>query len=200
MAEDDVTDPTASDDPVYVYKPSLLGAPWEFRLRPDALEWQVGRIRGRAPYGRIVRVRLSYRPASMQSRRFLMEVWPADGPRLSIVSSSWRSLVELTPQDQAYGAFVRELNHRIAHAGANASFETGSPAVLYWPGLAIVASAATILAALAMQALLIMNWSAAALIGGFCGLFAWQGGTFFWRNRPRRYRPDAVPPDLVPGA
>ena len=49
----------AVDDPVYGYKPSLLGAPWEFRLRPDALEWQAGRHQGGIPYGRVARVRLS---------------------------------------------------------------------------------------------------------------------------------------------
>lgn len=200
MAENDLNDPAAGDDPVYAYKPLLVGAPWEFRLRPEALEWQGGGRKGRAPYGRIARVRLSYRPASMQARRFLMEIWPSEGSRVSIASSSWRSLVELAPQDQAYGAFVREFNRRLAAAGAKTSFETGSPAILYWPGLAIMASATATLAVLMVQALLVKNWSAAALIAGFCGLFAWQGGTFFWRNLPGRYRPDALPSRLVPPA
>ena len=35
-------------DPVYVYKPSLMGTAWELRLRPDALEWQAGRRCGRS--------------------------------------------------------------------------------------------------------------------------------------------------------
>jgi hypothetical protein len=30
------------------------------------------------------------------------------------------------------------------------------------------------------------------------GLLVWQSGTYFKRNRPGRYRPDAVPNDLVP--
>jgi hypothetical protein len=63
-----------------------------------------------------------------------------------------------------------------------------------------MASAAATLAVLTVQALLVKNWSAAALIAGFCGLFAWQGGTFFWRNLPGRYRPDALPSRLVPPA
>jgi len=85
-------------------------------------------------------------------------------------------------------------------ADAKASFEAGSPAMLYWPGLTIVASALVALAALTLQALLIRNWSAAAIVGGFFALFAWQGGIFFWRNRPGRYRPDAVPSHLLPRA
>jgi hypothetical protein len=143
---------------------------------------------------------LSYRPATLQSRRFVTDIWPAEGARLSIVSSSWHSLVELAAQDSAYGAFVRELHRRIAAAGARASFEAGSPAFLYWPGLAIVGSAVVAVGALAVQALWVKNWSAAAIVGGFFGVLGWQGGVFFWRNRPRRYRPDAVPSDLVPPA
>src|SRR5438105_15798371 len=82
------------DDLAYSYKPSLMGAAWEFRLRRDALEWRAGRHQGSAPYGRIVRVRLSFRPVTMQTRRFVTEIWPDQGPRLSIASTSWRSMVE----------------------------------------------------------------------------------------------------------
>ena len=76
------------DDPIYGYKPSLMGAAWELRLRPDALEWRMGRHEGRVPYGRIARIRLSFRPVTMQTRRFVTEIWPVGGPRLSIASTS----------------------------------------------------------------------------------------------------------------
>jgi hypothetical protein len=188
----------SGDDPVYVYKPSLMGAAWELRLRPDALAWQVGRHQGRIPYGRITRVRLSFRPVTMQTRRFVTEIWSPDGPRLSIASTSWRSLVEQQMQDRPYGAFIRELHRRIAAAGAAASFETGTPAVLYWPGLAVFAGVAVALAALTVSALHVGAYAGAAVVGGFFGLFVWQSGSYFQRNRPGRYRPDAVPKALVP--
>jgi hypothetical protein len=189
-----------ADDPVYSYKPSLLGAPWQFRLRPDALEWQAGRHQGRAPYRRIARVRLSYRPSTMQTRRFLTEVWVADGPRLPIASASWRSMVEQESLEAAYGAFVRELHQRLAAAETKAIFQTGSPALLYWPGLAIVAAASLAIAVLAVRTLLLGDWAAAAIIAGFFALFAWQSVTFFYRNQPGYYRPEAVPSKLVPRA
>jgi hypothetical protein len=211
-------------DPAYSYKPSLMGAAWEFRLRPDALEWRAGRHEGRIPYGRIARVRLSFRPVTMQTRRFVTEIWPARagprpspgshpvqawagkprlGPKLSIASTSWRSLVEQGTQDQAYGAFISDLHGRIAAAHApsacaHVSFETGSPAIVYWPGLAVFVGAASALAALTFRALQVGEWAGAAFVGGFLGLFAWQSGTYFRRNRPGRYRPDALPPELVP--
>jgi hypothetical protein len=189
----------SADDPVYGYKPSLLGAPWQFRLRGDALEWQVGRHEGRVPYGRIARVRLSYRPSTLQTRRFLAEVWSAGGPKLPIASASWRSTVEQENLEAAYSAFIRELHRRIAAAGTQATFQTGSPALLYWPGVAIVAAAALAIGLLAVRALMLGQWSAAAIVVGFLVLFAWQGVTFFSRNRPGRYRPEAVPAYLVPG-
>jgi len=191
------------DDPSYSYKPSLMGAAWELRLRPDVLEWRMGRHEGRVPYGRIARVRLSFRPVTMQTRRFVTEIWPTQGPRLSIASTSWRSMVEQATQDQAYGAFIRELHRRIAAAHAQSScelvsFETGPHAILYWPGLAVFVGAALALAALTVRALLVGDPAGAAFVGGFLGLFAWQSGRYFRRNWPRRYRPDALPPELVP--
>lgn len=188
----------SDEDLLYVHKPSLMGAAWELRLLPDVLEWQTGRHRGRIPYARITRVRLSFRPVTMQTRRFVTEIWWLGGPRLSIASTSWRSLVEQHAQDHAYGAFIRELNRRIAAAGATARFETGSPAWLYWPGLALFVGVALALAVLTVRALEIGAYGGAALVGGFFVLFVWQSGIYFKRNRPGRYRPDAVPKELVP--
>ena len=191
-------DATDRGDPAYAYKPSLLGAPWEFRLTPDALEWSIGRHQGRTPYDRIARIRLSFRPVTMQTRRFVTEIWPAGGPKLSIASSSWKSVLEQEGRDQDYGAFVRELHRRMAAAGAPASFETGSPALLYWPGLAVFVVVSFGLAALTLQALQIGAWAGAAFVGGFLALFLWQSGNYFRRNWPGRYRPDALPEWLVP--
>jgi hypothetical protein len=190
---------TDSDgDPSYVHKPSLMGAPFELWLRPDALEWRAGRQEGRIPYARVTRIRLSFRPVTMQTRRFVTDIWWSGGPRLTIASTSWRSMIEQTAQDRAYGAFVRELNARVARAGAAAAFETGTPAVLYWPGLVVFAAVTLALAALTVHALAVGAWAGAALVGGFLGLFLWQSGSYFRRNRPGRYRPDAPPKALVP--
>jgi hypothetical protein len=175
-----------------------MGSAWEFRLRPEGLAWHVGRLEGCVPYDRIRRVRLSFRPVTMQTRRFVTEIWPAQGPKLTIASASWRSLVEQAPQDAAYGAFIRALHRRLAAAGTEASFEAGSPAVLYWPGLAVFAAAALALAALTVHALQTGAWAGAAFVGFFLALFIWQSGGYFHRNRPGRYSPQELPERLVP--
>jgi hypothetical protein len=101
---------------VYAYKPSLMGAPWELRAAEDALEWRSGRASGRIPYGDITAVRLSYRPLTLQSRRFVCEIRRRRGPRLTVPSTSWEGLLLPAPQDAPYGAFVRALHRRLAAA------------------------------------------------------------------------------------
>src|SRR6266540_2397550 len=119
---------TSSPDIVYAYKPSLMGAPFELRLTASGLEWSRGRYGDRIPYDRVRRLRLSFRPVTMQPHRFLAEIWPTAGPKLQVASTSWRSVVEQERLDAAYGAFIRELHRRLAAAGTQASFETGRSA------------------------------------------------------------------------
>jgi hypothetical protein len=187
-----------TDDPTYAFKSSVMGAGFEFRLAIDALEWRRGGQAGRVPYDRIRRVRLSFRPMTMQNYRFLTEVWPASGPKLQIASTSWKSLVEHERLDAPYRAFVIELCRRIGAARDLAQFETGSPVWIYWPGVAVFVAASLGLAGLIVRALMSGIWSGAAFIAAFLGLFLWQAGNLFGRNRPGTFRPDAVPSQVLP--
>jgi hypothetical protein len=195
-------DPTVPDAPGgdigYAFKSSLMGAPFEFRLTSDALEWSKGRHSGRTPYREIRRIRLGYRPMTMQNYRFLAEVWTADGPKLQIASTSWKSLVEHERFDAGYRAFVMELCRRVGVAGGQTRFETGSPVILYWLGVVIFLGASLALAGLAVRALQVQAWGGAAFIAAFLAVFLWQAGTFLHRNRPGAFRPDAVPPQVLP--
>lgn len=184
----------------YVYKSSLMGAPLEFHLAPDALEWRKGGMAGRTPYRDVRRIRLSFRPMTMQNYRFVTDVWPDSGPKLQIASTSWKSLVEHQRLDAEYSAFVSELSRRVGAAGGNTAFDTGSPAFLYWPGVVIFIGAAFALAALSVRALEQQAWGGAAFIAAFFALFLYQAANFFRRNRPGTFRPDAVPPLLLPKA
>jgi hypothetical protein len=185
-------------NPAYAYKPSLLGAPFEFRLAADALEWRKGRHAGRTPYDGIRRIRLSFRPATMQNHRFLAEIWPANGPKLKIASTSWRSMMEQERLDAAYTAFLTELNRRVGAAGGRPLLQTGSPPLLYWPGVLLFIGVSLALAALIVRALQSQAWSGAAFVAAFLALFLWQAGSFFRRNRPGIYRADAVPAQVLP--
>jgi len=188
----------SSDDPSYAYKPSLIGSGCQLTLRPDALEWQIGRRSGRLRYDRITAVRLSYRPVTMQSHRFIAEIWSPGHPKIQIVSVSWRSIMEQERLDKAYTGFVAELHRRIAAAGAQTRFSTGLPAATYWVGVVMFSAVLLATGALFVRAVGTVAWAATAVVGIFFLVFAYQLGTYFYRNRPGRYRPDAIPTEVLP--
>jgi hypothetical protein len=188
----------SGDDVSYAYKPSLMGVPFEFRLAPDALEWRKGKFTGSASYDQIRRIRLSFRPMTMQHHRFMAEIWPADATKMQIASTSMKSMFEQERLDQPYRTFIVELSRRIGAAGGQTVFDTGSPAFLFWPGLVVFLSACLALSGLIVRALQTEAWSGAAFVAAFLALFIWQGGGFFRRNRPGPFRPDAVPETVLP--
>jgi hypothetical protein len=190
-------EPVADSDPHYAYKPALMGGASQFWLRPGGLEWHVRSATGVVPYARVDRVRLSFRPVTAQPYRFLTEV-RAPGARMTIVSSSWKSMFEQERQNDAYRAFVIELHRRIAAAGGSAQFVSGYGAPLYWVGLAIFTATVFGFAVMILRALLTQVWAGAGFVAAFLALFLWQVGGYFRRNRPGTYRPDALPPLLLP--
>src|ERR1043165_1093406 len=190
--------PTDTAHVTYAYKPSLMGAPLEFLLTPDALEWRRGGSPNRIPYGRIRRIRLGFRPMTMQNYRFLAEVWVAEGPKLQIASTSWKSAFEQERLDAGYRAFVTELCRRAGAAAGETLFQTGSPVVIYWLGLIVLVGASLSLAALIVRALHVEAFGGAAFIAAFLAFFLGQAGGFFRRNRPGVFQPTAVPQPVLP--
>jgi hypothetical protein len=182
----------------YAYRPSLIGAPWEFKLTGDGIDWAAGRRSGRIALRDVRRLRLSFKPANMQTQRFLTEIWADGAPKLVIASSSWKSMFEQERLDKSYAAFVAELHRRIARAGVPARFERGSNPLIYWPGLAVSAGLVIGLVVLIARAVQADAMSGAAFIGVFLALFLWQGGNFLRRNWPGVYRPDALPAEVMP--
>ena len=194
----EIADDTAVADPTYAFKPSLIGAICQFTLKPDAMDWQIGGRSGRLRYDRVRAVRLSYRPVTMQSHRFITEIWSADNPKIQIVSASWRSIMEQERLDNAYSAFVTELHRRVAAAGGAAKFTTGLPVVTYWIGVVIFAAVILATGALVVRAISFVQWAATAVVAIFFLVFAYQLGNYFYRNRPGRYRADAIPNGVLP--
>ena len=182
----------------YSYRPSLLGAPWSFRLTSGAILSEKGRHSIGTPYDSVTRVRMSFRPVTMQSQRFLTEIWAKGSPKLTLTSASWKSMVEQERLDQPYIAFVRALHKRIAATGAPVRYEAGLNPPLYWISVAVSAATALGLAALTLRAIQLQSWVAAAMVGVFLALFTWQVGNYLRRNRPGQYRPDALPANLLP--
>src|ERR1700712_426914 len=129
----------------YAYKASLIGAAHRFELSDGGLSWQIGGKSGVWPYADIARVRLSYRPVSMQSRRFRADIENINCQRIAVLSTSWQTVTLMTPQDSDYSAFIAELHRRMAQAGSKAELVGGLR-----PGIYAAAVAALALVAIAI--------------------------------------------------
>jgi len=183
---------TAASAVTYSYRATVLGAPRHFTLSDDGIDWKSGAMSGHIPYRNIRRL------VSMQSSRFITELWGEGTPRLKIVSISWKSMVEQERLDRSYSVFVRELHRRISKAASSARFERGTNPWAYWPGLAIFVAVALGLAGGAVQALQASAYTGAAFVGAFLALYLWQIENFLRRNRPGTYNPEALPKEVMP--
>ena len=197
---DPMSETEPGQDPTYSYKPSMLGGIWSFRAGADVLHWTSGSDSGRIPYEHIKRVRLSYRPRSMQRHRFLTELWTHNGPKVTILSTSWKSMTELERMDRPYRDFVLALHRHLAARPRSIEFIGGNNPVKFWVGVVIFAGLVAGMLGVAIRAVQQDAHVAALLIVGFLVVFLLQAGNYFRRNRPVRYQPDAVPPGLLPNA
>jgi hypothetical protein len=196
---DDTTDDTpAAPGLRYAYKASLIGSAYEFELTDAGLKWRAAGKSGFWNYRDVAAVRLSYRPVSMQARRFRCDIGHIDRQRLVVTSTTWQTVTLMTPQDADYRAFIIELHRRLQRAGSQAMLIGGLKPGLYALGVALLALFAIAVTGLLARAVATGEWGGALFLIGFTALFGWQIGGFIRRNRPQRYQFDAVPRELLP--
>jgi hypothetical protein len=182
----------------YAYRASLIGAAHRFELTDDGLSWHAGGKSAVWPYLAITSIRLSYRPISMQSRRFRADIENAGGQRIAVLSTSWQTAALMAPQDRDYRGFIAELHRRLAQAGSKAALTGGLRPNVYVAALVLLALVATAMAGLMTRAIATGEFAGLLFLVGFAALFAWQVGGFVQRNRPRIYRFGDLPKDLLP--
>ena len=191
--------PSEAAAPVrYAYKASLMGSAHQFELGDDGLSWRVAGKSGVWPYAGIAAIRLSYRPVSMQSRRFRADIDRSGGGRLAIVSTSWQTAALMAPQDRDYRAFITQLHRRMAEAGSKAALSGGLRPGIYAAAVALLVLVGIAIAGLFVRAMATGEFAGALFLVGFTALFGWQIGGFIRRNRPRAYSFDHLPAALLP--
>jgi hypothetical protein len=182
----------------YAFKASLIGAAHQFELTDEGLNWRMGGKSGVWPYAAISAIRLSYRPVSMQSRRFRADIEAEGRGRIVLLSTTWQTAALMAPQDQEYRAFIVELHRRMAEAGSIAKLIGGLKPRFYTAAMVLLAFVAVAMAGLFVRAVLIGEWAGVLFLVGFAALFVWQIGGFVRRNRPRAYPFDHLPAGLLP--
>lgn len=188
----------AEDGFVYAFRPRLIGSGHVFRLSEHSLEWNVSGMSGRAAYPMIKAVRIGYRPSNFGGSRYVAELWPRNGARIEIASTSYRSMVAMDDQSPAFNAFMRELHRRIADSGADCSFAAGFAAWRWWPMAAVGVLTALALVYVSIHTIAGGDLASGALVLGFIVLFTWQLLPLILRNRPRTYDPRNIPDDVLP--
>ena len=182
----------------YAYKASLIGAAHRFELTDEGLSWQIGGRSGVWPYAGISAIRLSYRPVSMQSRRFRADIESAAHGRIAILSTSWQTAALMAPQDRDYRAFITQLHARMKQAASQATLTGGLRPRIYVLAVVLLILVAIAMAGLFIRAVAVGEWAGVLFLVGFAALFAWQIGGFVSRNRPRAYTFDRLPEALLP--
>ena len=182
----------------YAYKASLIGAAHQFELTDAGLSWRIAGKSAVWPYAEITVIRLSYRPVSMQSRRFRADIENADGARIAILSTTWQTAALMAPQDQDYRDFIALLHERMEKAGSKAALIGGLRPRIYAAAIVLLALVAIAMAGLLVRAIATGELTGALFLVGFAALFAWQIGGFVRRNQPRAYTSDHLPEALLP--
>ncbi|WFU15031.1 hypothetical protein [Bradyrhizobium sp. CB3481] len=182
----------------YTHRASLVGSAHAFELTDQGLSWEARGRSGMWPYSDIAAIRLSYRPVSMQSRRFRADVQHRSGQSLAIFSTSWQTIALMVPQDGDFRAFIEQLHERLKAAGGNVALVGGIGPIAYAGGCLLLALVAIAVVALLARAVATGQFAAALFLLGFTALAGWQMGGFIWRNKPRRYSFDDLPQTLLP--
>ena len=182
----------------YVYKASLISSAYQFELTDSGLSWRIGRRSGVWPYADIASIRLSYRPMSMQARRFRADIERTGEGRIAILSTTWQTVSLMTPQDKDYRAFIVELHRRMAATGSKALLIGGIGTVTYAMAVTMLVLLAIAMIGLFARALATSEFTGALFLVGIAIWFAWTVGGFIKRNRPRGYSFDALPATLLP--
>ncbi|MFG1294741.1 hypothetical protein [Xanthobacter variabilis] len=189
----------SSEPTTYSYHPRLGGAGVQLTLADDALQWLVGPREGRLRLADIARLNLRFQPAKFASATFELEILGREGSRLVAASASRTSLTAVRDQGPDYTRFVRALHGALEAAKVPVECR-GGYGPLRWGlmvGLGLVAAVGLLVVVgfAAFQG----QWSTAGIIGLLSVVVAWPTLETLVRNRPLRYRLDALPAHLLPG-
>lgn len=192
-------DENSPGEPHYLHAPRPASMPVSFRLRGNRLIVERLGSEQAIPLSQITEVRLTYEPRSFAQKLYRTRLRLASGGSLSLHSVNFRSMVFADRQEEAYAAFVNALLPAIARANPQARFMAGRTPFVW--GALIVTTIAIFLAIAFFIIFALSEGEAAAIaIGLFIGAAGlWQMLPIVRLNRPRDFRPQDPPAELMGG-
>ncbi len=166
------------------------------------LPWYVIPIEAGGParfaFADIVRMRLRFDPTRFDHQRHRCEITMRDRTKVSIWSTHYVSVGEFENRAATYTPLVRALVARTAAANPACDFRVGKKGWLYWAEFAFFLAMFTLLVFVLMafggyglSGLVIVKL---VIIVGFIPLLL----RYMHKNRPGRFKPDAIPEDGLP--
>ena len=184
----------------YTYSPKPFGGSLSFTLEGDRMTIESGRKVYEVSLGSVDTVRMTYEPGRMAKRSFRTKVILKDGKSFTLSSLTWKSMVEAAELTKEYRAFTHALCGAVAHANPQAKFIAGKPLVLWLAISALAVASLLALAYLIWQAFR-MEATGVALMGAFFVIVGvWQVEPMIRLNKPRPFRSEALPEEMLPKA
>lgn len=182
----------------YAHKPKPIGYEVSFRLGELTLAVDSMRKVDTIWLGAISSIRLMYAPTNFARRGYKTTIRVTDGRSVSFSNISWQGLSSVAQQDDEYSQFVSSLVASVSAANPDVKLIAGRRQI---PWLLLVVFTATALigmGAFAWRAVTLGQTNAAILAGLILAAAIWQMEPFVRLNRPRTFRPDDLPKDLLP--
>lgn len=215
------TNTNDSDVILYEQRPKPYSHALELRLDRAALRGERGKSNQSFPLAAIEKITLTYTPRNVARHTFRCDVQAKDGRSVRFENISWRSLIEAERLNAGYNQVVRALIDRASRANPKLILQGGITPFRYWfmliVGVALTgALIGTVIYALGADAALpnleksipIENtifrifgrWSnlLALFSSGLAAYIALWLREYLTRNRPRTFRPEAIPDALMP--
>jgi hypothetical protein len=169
-----------------------------FELREDRVAIEQGSRKGDFLFSEIAMIRLMYKPKNTTNEGYQTKIYRRDRKTASFTNLSWKSLVDVERQDEAYSTFLRRMITAAAAANPSIVLVAGLPRWMH--GLVTIFGVASVaaLALVTVQALMQGGWPIALLTAALASYFAWWATRYTLRNRPRSFRPEAVPAEVMP--
>ena len=169
---------------------------WYLLDRPGLRVREAGRGERLIPYHSMRGVFLMRTPTRYIRDLYRCRIRLADGARLLLSNQHYLGLGRFEDRGAEYAAFVRALHRRLQ--GHKAVFEQGLGPVAYWAMWGLGLSLGLLLAIVLLAGAL--NGDFLLLFGALIGFLPLGSLVYLFlkRNRPRPYRPDAIPPELLP--
>jgi hypothetical protein len=184
----------------YNHNPRPVGGPISFVLEGDKLTVDSGRKVQEVRLGAVESVRMTYEAGRLGQKTFRTKVVMKDGKAFSFSSINWKSLVEAEQLIRDYQIFTRELFEAVARANPDVRFIAGKPWWL-WDSTSVVALGSLLAMAYLIWRAFQQGATSIALVGCLFALVGlWQIAPMVRLNRPRPFRPEAPPPELLPGS